>query len=390
MPMNDVLTAGLVQELAALDPGEPVLTIVLRTDPRDPANTAGTPAWILGLRNGLRAIASTLEERAEREERLAFRELREQVERDLLALEPAERARGLAAFVTPSRSLDYRVALQMPPADHVVRWDRRPFISPLVDVADRGRATGLVLVAGDAVRVLHWEAGRVEEPENSLYELELGEWRRYAAYAMANPARRQQTATHVASYEQRVDEWRKRFLTTAAKATAARLNELGWKRIVVAAEGQAAGAFARELPREVAERVVAEVEANVLWEEPAAVADRLEPELHGAWERETRAVIEQALGAVRAGGPATIGLDETLDALVQGRVAHLVLDVTRTYDPARIGPSARSVLGGLAGELVAERAVELAIASGAGVSATTAAHRGSLDDAGGMVSTLRF
>jgi hypothetical protein len=202
--MSDVLTTSLVQARAGRDPGEPVLTIVLRTDPRDPANTAGTPAWAIGLRNGLRAVAETLEGQA-RDERLAFRELRERVQDDLLALGPAERARGIAAFVTPSRSVDHRVTLQLPPVDHVVRWDRRPFVSPLVAVADRGRPTGLVLVGRDAVRLLHWEAGRVEEPEDSLYELELGDWRPYAAYAMVNPARAQQTATHSESYEHSVD-----------------------------------------------------------------------------------------------------------------------------------------------------------------------------------------
>ena len=385
--MSDVLTTRLVKELAGLDPGEPVLTVVLRTDPRDPANTASAPAWIVGLRNGLRAIAATLEEGAEREVRLAFRGLRDDVERELLGLAPADRARGLAAFITPSRGLDHRIALQLPPGDHVVRWDRRPFISPLVDVADRGCSTGLVLVAGDAVRVLHWEAGRVEEPENSLYELELGEWRHYAAYAMASPARGQQTATHVASYDARVDEWRARFLATAARATAARLDELGWQRILVAAEGQAASAFARELPPKVAERVVAEVEANVLWEEPAAVADRLEPALQAAWERATSARVEQIRQTAAAGGAATIGLAETLDALSQRRVGHLVLDVARRYDPQRIGPSARSVLGGVTSDLVAERAVELAVASGAGVSSL---RRGELAEAGGMAALLRF
>ncbi len=387
--MDRVLSRGVVQELAGLEPGEPVLSIVLRTDPRDPANTAATPAWLVALRNGLRAIAGTLTEDVPREQRLAFRELQERVERELLALEPAQRARGLAMFVTASGSIDHRVALQLPPREHVVRWDRRPFISPLVDVADRGRPAGLVLVAGDAVRVLHWEAGRVHEPDDSLYELELGEWRQYAAYAMANPARGQQTATHVASYEQRVDEWRRRFLTRAARATAARVSELGWTRILITAEGQATSAFMRELPLEAAELVVAEVEANLLWEEPAAVAERLEPALHAAWERETRAVIEQALTIARAGGLATIGVSETLDALVQARVSHLLLDPARIHGPASVGPSARSVIGEVSGDLVAERAVELAIASAADVSSAPAGD-GALADAGGMLATLRF
>jgi hypothetical protein len=387
--MDGPLSRGVVQELAGLEPGEPVLSIVLRTDPRDPANTAATPAWLVALRNGLRAVAGTLTADIARQQRRGFRQLQERVERDLLALEPAQRARGLALFVTASGSIDHRVALQLPPREHVVRWDRRPFISPLVDVADRGRPAGLVLVAGDAVRVLHWEAGRVHEPDDSLYELELGDWRQYAGYAMANPARRQQTATHVTSYEQRVDEWRRRFLTTAARGTAAAVGELGWTRILIAAEGQATSAFMQELPMEVTDLVVAEVEANLLWEEPAAVADRVEPALHAAWERETRASIDQALTIAGAGGLATIGVSETLDALVQARVAHLVFDPTVIHDPAAVSPTARSVIGEVSGHLLAERAVELAIASAADVSSAPPGD-GALADGGGMLATLRF
>ena len=33
-----------------------------------------------------------------------------------------------------------------------------------IDVVDRGRPTGLVLVSAEAVRLLHWQAGRVEQP----------------------------------------------------------------------------------------------------------------------------------------------------------------------------------------------------------------------------------
>jgi len=52
-----------------------VLTVYAdRTDPRDPANTAATPAWEVALRNGLRAVADRLEAAAERDARLRFRD----------------------------------------------------------------------------------------------------------------------------------------------------------------------------------------------------------------------------------------------------------------------------------------------------------------------------
>jgi hypothetical protein len=35
-----------------------VLSVHVRTDPRDPVNTAATPKWLVELRNGLRQVAA--------------------------------------------------------------------------------------------------------------------------------------------------------------------------------------------------------------------------------------------------------------------------------------------------------------------------------------------
>jgi Bacterial archaeo-eukaryotic release factor family 10 len=356
----------------------------VRTDPRDPANTAHVPAWVVALRNGLRDVGRQVEV-ASREQRLAVRALSRRVEAELLELVPAERGRGVAWFLTPDGALDRRISLQLAP-----RWDERPFVSPLVDVADRGRAAGLVLVAGERVRLLHWEGGRVREPERSLYELELGDWREYAAYAMANPARAQQTATHEASYEQRVEDWRGRFLRDAAQAVASRLSELGWRRLVVAAEGQVASRFVDALPEQARRLVVARVEANLLGEEPAAVADRLEEELEDAWRRELLARAARAVEAARPDGPGVAGFGPVVEALVQYRVEWLLLDPHCPFDGAGLGPAAAEALGDAAPDLLAERAVELAAAGGAGVSALPVTDSAPLAEAGGIAATLRY
>ena len=78
--------------------------------------------------------------------------------------------------------VDRRLTLQLPPQATLVRWDDRPFVSPLVEVVDRARPSGLVLVSAEAIRLPHWQAGFVEQPEQSLYEIEPGQWRDYDAY----------------------------------------------------------------------------------------------------------------------------------------------------------------------------------------------------------------
>ena len=177
------LSMDLIRDLALRRPGTPVLSVYVRTDPRDPANTAAVPGWLVELRNSLREVSREADERESRERRMAIRELRERVERDVLALDPARRGRGLAWFRTADGSFDHRFTLQLPPLRTLARWDDRPYISPLAEVAGRGRATGLALVSAEAVRLLQWQDGRVTEPARSLYEIEPGQWRDYDAYA---------------------------------------------------------------------------------------------------------------------------------------------------------------------------------------------------------------
>jgi hypothetical protein len=89
-----------LRELAIMQPGVPVLSVHVRTDPRDPANTAATPKWLVELRNNLREVADAANAGESRSERLARRELYARVERAVLELHPRERARGLAWFIT--------------------------------------------------------------------------------------------------------------------------------------------------------------------------------------------------------------------------------------------------------------------------------------------------
>lgn len=110
-----ILSMDLIRDLAVRRPGTPVLSVYVRTDPRDPANTAAVPGWLVELRNGLRGVSREVDEGESRDQRLAVRELRERVERDVLALEPAERGRGLAWLRTADGTLDHRFTLQVPP-----------------------------------------------------------------------------------------------------------------------------------------------------------------------------------------------------------------------------------------------------------------------------------
>lgn len=88
------LSMDQIRGLALRRPGTPVLSVYVRTDPRDPANTAAVPGWLVEPRNSLREVSREVDQWEARGHQTAVRDLRERAERDVLGLEPAERSRG--------------------------------------------------------------------------------------------------------------------------------------------------------------------------------------------------------------------------------------------------------------------------------------------------------
>ena len=382
-----MFTREVLRRLATTEPARPTVSIYARTDPRDPANTSSTPAWQVALRNGLGAVSERLEAGDDRDQRLAFRELRERIEEELIGIDPADRARSVAWFLSADGESSERFALQLPVRGDVVVWDARPFVSPLVDIADRGASTEVVLVSSDTVRLLQIEQAEPTEPENSTYELELGDWRPFGGSAAGSHGRGVQTTSHQESYEARVDAQRDQLFDTAAREAARRLDELGWERVVLVSETQVAARFRGALPAPLRERIVAESDLNLLGEEPPVIAEALEPLIEDAWLRRTTALVDLAHDRARAGGAAALGAQETFGSLAEGRVEHLLLDPAHDFSAAA-GMIPPSIAG--PPELLGERAVEAAIATGAGVTALPVSASDTLDDAEGIAALLRY
>jgi len=156
---------------------------------------------------------------------------------------------------------------------------------------------------------------------------------------------------------------------------------------VLVAEGQVASRFRDVLPPPMRERVIAEADLNLVGDEPAVIADTVEPLIEVAWQRRARALAELAHERASSGGAATLGPQETLGALAEGRVDHLLIDPDQDFSSAAgmIPPS----IGGPA-ELLGERAVEAAIRTAAQVTALATDASTTLRDAGGMVALLRY
>jgi hypothetical protein len=381
-----MLTQKVLHELAIAEPKRLVISVHARTDPRDPANTSATPAWLIELRNGLRAISDELEAGDDREVRLAFRELRRRIERELTELSAAERGRSVTWILDGDGTAD-RFTLQLPLRRTRTVLDTKPFVSPLVDIADRGAPVGVILVGGEVIRILQIEQAEPSEPENSTFELSLGDWRPFGGSAGGSPQRGVQITSHEERYEARVEAQRGRLFEAAATETAMRAEALGWERIVLIAEGQVGSRFRTIVPPTVRDRVVAEDDLNIVGEDLNAIADAVEPLIEQAWRQRTDTLAQLASERARSGGAASLGPEETFGALAEGRVEHLLIDPD--HDFSSTGAAVPSSIGGPS-TMLGERAVEAAIATSARVTSLSADASTALREADGMAALLRY
>lgn len=384
-------TLDEIRDLATAEPGAPVLSALLRTDLRDPENVNGSAPWRIELRNGLSEAETAVP--AEHADRVAFRRAAAELEAWAAGLDAETRARSVARFLALDGSLDRTYTLRLPLTRTVVVQDASPYVLPLLALADRGRPTGLVLMAHDRVRLASWVDGVIEEPPGALYQLEGGQWRDYAAYAAGNPARAQQTGRHPEGFGPREEHHREGFLREAARAVGGRVDELGWRRLVLVGERRLTDEFERDLPVAIRDLVADRIARHLVELTAAEIAGHVEPTLLELWRVEARGLVGRARELAEAGGAAAAGLDASARALLAGRVERLLVDPFHDFaDEIAGSEAAQVVLQGAPAQLMAERAAEAAIARGGEVTSLPGAvgEGSGLDDAGGIAALLRY
>jgi len=374
-----------LQRLATANGSAPVVSVYLRTDPRDPANMRAAPAWRAALANGLGAVGERLEAGSDRDSRLAFRALHERLLSRAAQLDGAELGRGLAWFAALDGSLEERYTSRLPLAGDLVQLDARPFVSPLVDLVARGAPAGIVLAGGEQVRLLEWAHGSIDETADWELELDRADWRPYRG--SAGPARNRPTVTHEARLEAREEAQRERFLTAVAEAVGARIVAGGWERVVLAAADGLAPRLHVALPEPARERVQLDLDLNLLGLTAAEVGRRLEPHLEALHRHRAAALAERLAeaGPSVAAGPAAV-----LAALAERRVERLLLDPLHVPQATPLPDIAQAVLDGAGPDYVGERAVEAAIASDAAVVTLAIGESEALARADGMLAELRW
>jgi len=380
-----------IEELRNLinqEPGGPVLSVFCRTDPRDPANSSETPAWAISLKNGLTHVAGFHEGNHDKEQ--SVKKLCAEADRRITGASAADRGRSVALFLSPDGSVDSFTTFQIPVRHDYVTIDSGPVIWPMLDVIDRGQRTGLVLLSNDRIRLLEWSDGSTRDLEESTFDLELGDWHQYRG-----PARPQGRAggggvSHTSAYGDRVDAWRSRFVKAAAKAIAESADELGFERLVAAAEGELGAGFNDALPAGMRSRLATTVHLNLIDLSAAEAGAALDPHLRQAWRDGVAGDADRALERSKAGDRGAAGAEQTLLALSEGRVEHLILDPYLETDEAGLSADSRGAVEAAGEASVQEALVELALRSNARVSSASVEEAPALAEAGGVLALLRY
>jgi len=319
----------------------------------DPADRGG--AWRTELRNALDAILEEHKE-AEHDRRVALRATAKRLTERFEDGELRPPPRGEAGFVEVAEKAgtEHWFGIGVAPvASACAEFGADPVVAPLLELCARGVGRAIALLSSERVRLLRSTEGALDDLEDwelSIFSLD---WREQKDD----------------QFDERLDHNRQRFLAECGGLTSRRLEEDGLDEIIVFGpardvEGFRAGFSGSQAKLTLGgEAELISMPKGKLTELVNDVVERLE-------EERERAVVERALEEAKGGSRGAVGLQETKEALAEGRVDHLVFD-------RAVGEEAESL-------------IRAALASSAQVTVVRNGSAEPLAEAEGVAAILRY
>jgi peptide chain release factor subunit 1 len=146
--------------------------------------------------------------------------------------------------------------------------------------------------------------------------------------------RHKQGGWAAARYQRHEDEAAYRNLKDAAEMTAEFVRDGRCQHLILGGTDENVSHFAAHLPKHVRALVVGAINVDMT-ASPAEVGEKSLALIRKAGATRKQALIEQLLTTAAKGGPAALGLKDTLTALYAGRAHHLVLDENYTASAFR-------------------------------------------------------
>lgn len=345
-----------------------VLSVFCRTDPRDPENSGENPAWMINLKNRTRDALEKIDPGHESHQ--VAKRLAEEAERRIEETTAEERGRSVAYFLSEDGLIDEVHTFQIPVREGFVTFDSGPVVWPIVDVIDRGQRTGMLLLSNDNVRLLEWFDGTAHEIEASDMD--------------------QDSDTPAAAFHDVAKEWRNKFTAHTVTVISEAVSKLGFDRLIVAADGELGSDFETSMPALLSESLIEIVPINLIDQTAADAADHLDERLRQDWRESVGEVANQALARVKAADRGAGGPDETLLALSEGRVDHVIFDPYLETESEILSDGARQAIEDAGEASVQEALVEIALRTDARISSASVDEVPALAEAGGVLATLRY
>lgn len=369
IPDQDSLTppdARTTAELLGWRPPHGVLSVYIAIDPGDRGQ-----GWRTTARNLLADVIESAQG-GDHELLKALRATGDRLELDL-GEERKDMHRGLIGFieVAAKQGEERWYGVQIPPHRIEVRHGPGPQVHQLLELLDDGAPLGVAVVSSERVRLLDWRLGRIEQLHDWELEYFGGDWKERKSQRPRDPARgKGVSASGSDQFDQRLEANRERFAEQTGRLAHGEAGKRDWGRALVFGDQRYAGRFT-EAFGPVSQLVHLRGD---LVSEPTDVIERriaeLLPELNRSRETE---LIDRIKDAAYAEGRSSLGVQETLQALTEGRVEHLV------YDAGRSDPD---------GEL--ERMVELALETSAAITPVEGDSAEALGEQGGVAALLRY
>lgn len=321
-----------LRELASLTDPVGVLSIYVTLDRHERAEAGPNSPWELRMRHQLGQVRDRLKQDGPREHAKSLSHRLETLRLELeRLLDPAASGQGRALFAGVAGGEVRSVSLQVPLADRVV-LEPQAYLRPLVAAWSTAGPAGAVSVSADELRVVDLRFG-LAEVVDTIRHPGTAEQRELKGPAGANPALPQQSVSQHDLFARREEDKLVRSLRAAGPRLAELVRRWGWDELALTGEAPLVQAVREGLPPSLpAEVVTLDVVSSL---PPAGFAGTVSPALAAARQRRHRALAEHARDNALSANAGACGLGETLGALQQGRVAHLLLDADRQWSGSR-------------------------------------------------------
>ncbi|GHH64696.1 hypothetical protein GCM10017673_07760 [Streptosporangium violaceochromogenes] len=352
-----------LRDVVSMNDALGVLSFYVTASPQEESSVR--PAWRIRFGNELSELRERVTADPDRARRTAVLGRLAGLEPDFRQLlDPAESGVGRVLFAPVGDSEVRAFSFQLPVADQTV-MESTAYVRPLVNAVETAPPAGLVVLSRDGFRMIDCRYGLAEDVGRTPFEIVSEDGKQTRGSAAPEAAR--QAVTYRDKFERRVEENLTRHLRAAGPRIAEEAGSRGWQTVVLLGDVQLTEVVAQAVGGDVIQ-----VDAVVDSLPPAKLAEYVGPQLLAARARHGVRLVNRVKDAALSGGQGALGLEETLGALNESRVAQLLLDESREWSGARTPdgrlhppeaveraePSGPAVRESVMGERMIERALD--------------------------------